>query len=100
MNRLISCLLGLAILAAPPGALAQSATDITGAWVVTVESPQGRADVDATFTQAGEKITGEVTSPMGSVNFSGTLIKNELTINYSLPLQGQSLEVKMAGSVD
>lgn len=76
------------------------AGDISGAWIVTVDSPQGRMDIDATFKQAGEKITGEVTSPMGSVDFAGTLIKNELAISYTIPLQGQTLEIKMTGAVE
>lgn len=81
-------------------AQAAAPKDITGAWIVTVDSPQGRMDIDATFKQAGEKITGEVTSPMGSVDFAGTLIKNDLSISYSIPLQGQTLEIKMTGAVE
>ena len=68
--------------------------------MVTVDAPQGKNDVEATFKQAGEKVTGDVTTPMGTANFSGTLIKNQLTISYSIALQGQALEVKLAGTVD
>jgi hypothetical protein len=100
MNRLISCLIGLAALGTPAAAVAQGSPDITGAWVFTVDSPQGKNDVDATFTQAGEKVSGEVTTPMGNASFTGTLIKNQLAVTYSIALQGQSLEVKLAGTVD
>ena len=37
---------------------------------------------------------------MGSVDFAGTLIKNDLAITYSIPVQGQTLEIKMTGVVD
>jgi hypothetical protein len=100
MNRLISCLLGLAALGVPAVAIAQDHSDITGTWVVTVATPQGKNDADATFTQRGEKVTGEVTTPLGKANFSGTLVKNQLAISYSISLQGQPLEFKLSGTVD
>lgn len=86
------------VVLAPVPAAAQA--DITGAWIATVDSPQGQASFDVTFKQAGEKLTGEVTSPMGSVDFAGTLVKNDLLITYSIPVQGQNLELKMTGVVD
>ncbi len=98
MNRLKIGVAVLALAALPLSASAQ--TDITGAWIVTVDSPQGQATIDATFKQAGEKITGEVTSPVGSVDFAGTLIKNALAVTYALPIQGQTLEIRMNGVVD
>lgn len=100
MNRLILCLLGLAALGAPAVAIAQDHSDITGTWVMTVATPQGKNDANVTFTQSGEKVTGEVTTPLGKANFSGTLIKNQLAISYSISLQGQPLEFKVSGTVD
>ena len=87
----------LALLALPIVASAQA--DITGAWLVTVNSPQGRMDLETTFKQDGEKVSGAVTSPMGSVDFTGTIVKNELAVNYSVPVQGQTLEIRMTGKV-
>ena len=37
---------------------------------------------------------------MGTANFSGTLIKNQLADHYSISLQGQALEIKLTGTVD
>lgn len=90
--------LALCLVAVPRPARAQ--TDITGAWIVTVNSPFGQASVDTTFTQTGEKIAGVVDGPAGGVSFTGTLIKNELAVLYPLPLQGQMLEVRMTGAVE
>lgn len=90
--------LALCLAALPWPARAQ--TDITGAWIVTVNSPLGQASVDTTFTQTGEKIAGVVNGPTGGVNFSGTVIKNELAVLYPLPLQGQMFEVRMTGVVE
>ena len=73
--------------------------DISGAWIVTVDSPQGQMQIDTNFKQVGEKVTGDVTSPMGSVEFAGTLVNDELTVSYSVPVQGQTLEIRMTGKV-
>lgn len=76
--------------------------DISGAWIVSVESPQGATRVEASFKQAGEQVTGEVESPGGNgkVEISGTLVKNDLRMRYTLPGQGSALEVKMTGQVE
>ena len=48
--------------------------NITGAWEVTVESPQGAATIEVTLTQVGEVLTGAATTPMGAVDFKGTIV--------------------------
>ncbi len=78
---------------------AAAAQDVTGDWEVTVDSPQGAATIDAAFKQAGEAVTGTVTSPMGSVEFKGTLVNNAITVNYQLDLQGNLLDIVMNGTV-
>lgn len=74
-------------------------TDITGTWIVAVESPQGSTNVEAVFKQNGDKVTGEVESPMGKVALSGTLIKNDLLVSYALPAQENTMAIKMIGVV-
>jgi hypothetical protein len=78
---------------------AANAQGITGDWEVTVESPQGPATIDAAFKQDGEAVVGTVTSPMGSVEFKGTLVNDAITVNYQLDLQGNLLDVTMNGKV-
>jgi len=98
MSRLKTTLLALAFaLSLPYPAIAQ--VDITGDWVVTVESPQGTTSIDATMKQAGEDLTGSITSPMGSVDFKGKVIKDALNVRYTLDLQGNSIEITMTGTV-
>lgn len=84
--------------ALPTAAAAQS--DISGAWEVTIDSPQGALAIDADFKQAGEAVTGLITSPMGSVEIKGTLVKDALSFSYTVPLQGQNLDITMTGKVD
>lgn len=91
-------LLVLALTASLPATAAAQA-DISGAWEVTIDSPQGAMAIDADLKQDGEAVTGVITSPMGSVEIKGTLVKDALSFAYSVPLQGQSLEITMAGKV-
>src|SRR5262245_11060714 len=73
--------------------------DISGTWEVTFESPQGPATIDATFRQTGESVDGSVTTPMGVVEFTGTLINNALTISSMLELQGNKLDIAMKAKI-
>lgn len=99
MNRLIfGALMFVAAFATPLAAHAQA--NIAGTWTVSVDSPQGQMTLDTTFKQDGEKITGEVNSPMGSVDFTGTLVKNEIAVAYTVSIQGQTLDIRMTGTVE
>jgi hypothetical protein len=98
MTRRKLCVLALAIVAsAPVAAFAQ--TDVSGDWLVTIESPQGPATIDLTMKQAGEALTGTVTSPMGSVDFKGRVLKDALNVSYTMNVQGNSIEITMTGTV-
>jgi hypothetical protein len=85
------------VVALPVAGQAQS--DISGPWEVTIDSPQGAMMIDADFKQAGEDVTGLITSPMGSVEIKGKLVNDALTFSYTVPMQGQNLEINMAGKV-
>jgi hypothetical protein len=41
-----------------------------------------------------------ITSPMGNVELKGTFKNNELAFSYSVPLQGQNLDITMTGKLD
>lgn len=87
-----------ALLVAAP-AVAQ--TSISGDWDMTIQSAQGTNNVRVTFRQDGEKISGIFKSPMGELPFQdGTLSGSDLKFGFSLPIQGQPLEITMTGKVD
>jgi hypothetical protein len=85
------------ILALPLSAGAQA--NITGLWEVTIDSPQGAMTIDADMKQNGEALTGMITSPMGNVEIKGTFKNDELSFSYSVPLQGQNLDITMTGKL-
>jgi hypothetical protein len=98
MSRLNTSVLALGfVLSLPYPALAQ--VDVTGDWAVTIESPQGAMTIDTTMKQAGEDLTGTITSPMGSVDFKGKLVKDALNVTYTMDLQGNSIQITMTGTV-
>jgi hypothetical protein len=99
MNRFKVFVLATALATTPLAVFAQDTPDISGDWEVTVDSPQGPATIDASFKQAGEAVTGTVTSPMGSVDFKGTLVKNVIAVAYRLDVQGNALDITMNGTV-
>ena len=74
-----------------------SAQSIDGVWEVSLDTPQGVTIIDATMKQQGETVTGQVTSPLGSVEFKGTYVNDTLTIAYSVPIQGQTIDITMNG---
>lgn len=76
-------------------------TSVAGDWDVTIQSAQGTTSVLVTFKQDGSKLSGIFKSPMGELPFKdGTLEGNDLKFGFSIPLQGQSLDVTMTGKVD
>src|SRR5438477_10310840 len=97
MNRLRLAVLALVLLAAAP-AFAQ--TTIAGDWDMTINSPQGSNTVKVTFKQDGEKVDGLFKSPQGELPFTGTLTGDELKFTFSIPFQGQPLEIAITGKVE
>jgi hypothetical protein len=90
--------MALALSLTIPAAAAAQAT-LTGPWEVTIDSPQGATTIDADLKQEGEVLTGVIISPMGTVELKGTFKNDELAFSYSLPLQGQNLDITMTGKL-
>jgi hypothetical protein len=76
-------------------------TDISGDWDLTVQSMQGTNNVRVTFKQEGDRVSGIFKSPMGELPFQGgTLTGNDLKFAFSIPIQGQPIDITMTGTVD
>lgn len=96
MTRAGLAVLFVAFLAAP----ASAQINLTGDWDLTIESPQGSNTVKVTLTQEGEKVSGLFKSQMGELPFTGTLTGVDLKFAFSIPVQGQVLEITMTGKVE
>jgi hypothetical protein len=98
MNRARLMLPALVFLVAGP-VYAQS--NVAGDWNVTIQSAQGASDVQVTFKQDGDKLSGIFKSPMGELSFEGgTITGSDLKFGFTLPIQGQALDITMTGKVD
>jgi hypothetical protein len=101
MNRSRLTLAALLFLAAGPINTAHAQTTIDGDWDVTIQTQQGPNSVIVTFKQDGSKVSGIFKSPMGEMPFQdGTLSGSDLKFTFSIPIQGQALDVTMTGKVE
>jgi hypothetical protein len=98
MTRLkVSALILALVAGAPVAALAQGS--VAGDWDLTLTTPQGTNSVSVSFKQDGDKVTGTLTSPMGSVPLTGTAKAGELNATASIDVQGMALEMAFNGKL-
>ena len=73
------------------------AQGISGKWKTSLESPQGSMELSFTYKVDGTKLTGTVTSPMGSQEINnGKVTENEFY--YEIDLMGNV--AKFNGKLD
>ena len=95
MNRAVFAVSLVALLAAP----AAAQINLTGDWDMTIVSPQGTNTVKVTLAQDGESVSGLFKSQFGELPVTGALTGDDLNIAFSLPIQGQSVDIVMTGKV-
>jgi hypothetical protein len=86
---------GLAVSIAVP--VAQ--TSIAGDWLLTANGPQGPIDSEATFTQAGDKVTGTFRSAMGETNVEGTISGSTLSIAFNVATPNGAIDIRLTAEV-
>ena len=96
MSRTAFAALLVALLAAP----AAAQINLTGDWDMTIQSTQGTNTVKVTLTQDGEMVSGRVKSQLGELPVTGALTGDDLKIAFTLPIQGQSINIVMTGKVE
>ena len=73
------------------------AQEITGNWKTTLEGPQGNLELTFLFKADGAKLTGTVSSPMGSQEIkNGTVSEN----NFSYDIDVMGNEMKFDGKLE
>jgi hypothetical protein len=80
-------------------ALAQSA-GISGDWVLTINSPQGSRDVNASFKQDGERLLGAFKSSRGELPFQGTIKGKEISFSYPYKTPDIDITITMTGELE
>ena len=86
--------------AAPPPAAA-AAMLAAGTWNLNVQTPSDEVTSTMTLKQDGESLSGEVSTPFGTAQITdGRIRGNEVTLNYTLNVQGQQLPVSVRGRIE
>jgi D-glucosaminate-6-phosphate ammonia-lyase len=100
-SLLVAVVVALVVL--PIGLLAQDApkkVDVSGAWELNVESPQGAMTLTADYKQEGEKLTGTQASPMGENKLEGTVKGDQVHYTIKIDMNGQEMVITFDGKVD
>jgi hypothetical protein len=97
MSRLFSLILAGALLLTA-GVYAQST--VAGAWLLSINGPEGAISATATLKQDGEKVTGSIESPQGTADLTGTLKGKVLNMAFTIPGPNGNLDIKVNGEVD
>ncbi|MDP3175000.1 hypothetical protein [Phenylobacterium sp.] len=69
-----------------------------GAWKITINTPMGAQQLDATITTAGDSFTGVVDGPMGKQDIAGKIDGDNLTWNAKIT-QPMPMELQFAATV-
>ena len=89
---LFGLLLASTLLATPQGSLAQD-FDLTGDWILNVESPNGMGERQVTFVQEGNTLTGTISSSMATGDLTGTIDGNSVTFAAVIIMSGGAFEI-------
>ena len=91
------CVAAVVVLLALPVA---AQTNVTGKWVLDVQTDAGSGTPTLSLKQDGEKLTGHYTGQLGDVDVTGTIKGNEFTFGFAGDVQGQAIKVTYTGTVD
>lgn len=79
---------------------APTTASVAGAWAITVNSPQGAMPGTLTLKQDGESLSGEISTPFGTVPLTGKIKGSEITFDYKVNMQGQELPISATGKIE
>ena len=84
--------LGMSAFAQTPG--------VTGDWELTINSPQGSRNINASFKQEGEKLSGVLRGARGEVPLEGSVKGKEVKFSYPYKTAELEFTITMTGTVD
>jgi hypothetical protein len=77
-----------------------TAADVTGTWIMAVETGAGSGSPTFVLVQKGEALSGSYKGQLGEAQVTGTVRGDDVTIEYKVEAQGQNLAVKYSGKTD
>ena len=100
MTKLKMGLATLLAIAAFTVAQVAAAADVTGTWIMAVETGAGSGSPTFVLVQKGEALSGTYKGQLGEAQVTGTVKGDEVTIDYKVDGQAGSLAVKYWGKTD
>ena len=79
---------------------AAHAADVTGTWIMAVQTSAGSGSPTFTLVQKGDAISGTYKGQLGEAAVTGTMSGNDMTLEFTIDAQGQVLTIKYTGKVD
>jgi len=73
--------------------MAAQTIDLTGAWILNVNSPNGAGTRDVTFVQTENVLSGEIASSMAAGPLTGTIEGDKVTFVATVFMESGSFEV-------
>lgn len=91
-----------ALLAMGAFAIAQvaAAADVTGTWIMAVQTSAGSGSPTFVLVQKGDALSGSYKGQLGEAQVTGTVKGDDVTIEYKVDGQAGSLAVKYSGKTD
>src|SRR5271154_2917282 len=91
-----------ALLAMTAFAIVQSASaaDVTGTWLMAVETGAGSGSPTFVLVQKGDALSGTYKGQLGEAQVTGTAKGDDVTIEYKVDGPAGSLAVKYSGKTD
>ena len=87
--------------AAQTPAPAPAKVDVTGTWTFTVTTGQGTGTPTVTLKQTGDSLSGHYSSQtLGEADFKGTVKDGKIAFSFGVNVQGYTLNVAYAGTVE
>ena len=74
--------------------------DITGMWILDVQTDAGSGTPTVILKQDGAKLTGHYTGQLGDVDLTGTIKGSDFSFTFAGDAQGQQFKVTYTGTVD
>jgi hypothetical protein len=96
----LMAVLALALVPAIRSLAAAQGAGVSGDWVLTINSPQGSRDVNASFKQDGEKLLGAFKSSQGELPFQGTVKGKQITFSYPYKTPDIDITITMTGELE
>jgi hypothetical protein len=80
--------------------LSAQAANVTGKWVLDVQTDAGSGTPTVTLKQDGEKLTGHYSGQLGEADLTGSIKGNAFSFSFSGDAQGQQFKVTYTGTVE